>query len=243
MLLAVAAVHHELIRRGLRMRTSLIAETGEARDIHQFACLIGYGASAICPYLALQTLAADPHIVGNPHHRWAAYRTAVDAGLRKIMSKMGISTLSAYCGAQLFEAVGLDRTLVTQYFPGTPSRLDGIGLAELAAEALDRHRAALSTPHEALTEAGLVRFRRDGEYHAFNPYVVEAMHRAVRTGDAVAREALIGLIASRPPATVRDQPDQRLARSEEHTSELQSRENLVCRLLLEKKKTKIQYII
>ena len=204
MLLAVAAVHHELIRRGLRMRTSLIAETGEARDIHQFACLIGYGASAICPYLALQTLAADPHIVGNPHHRWAAYRTAVDAGLRKIMSKMGISTLSAYCGAQLFEAVGLDRTLVTQYFPGTPSRLDGIGLAELAAEALDRHRAALSTPHEALTEAGLVRFRRDGEYHAFNPYVVKAMHRAIRTGDAVAREALIGLIASRPPATVRD---------------------------------------
>src|SRR5207253_1436045 len=160
MLLAVAAVHHELIRRGLRMRTSLIAETGEARDIHQFACLIGYGASAICPYLALQTLAADPHIVGNPHHRWAAYRTAVDAGLRKIMSKMGISTLSAYCGAQLFEAVGLDRTLVTQYFPGTPSRLDGIGLTELAAEALDRHRAALSTPHEALTEAGLVRLRR-----------------------------------------------------------------------------------
>src|SRR5437879_6836491 len=204
MLLAVAAVHHELIRRGLRMRTSLIAETGEARDIHQFACLIGYGARAICPYLPLQTLAADPHIVGNPHHRWAAYRTAVDAGLRKIMSKMGISTLSAYCGAQLFEAVGLDRTLVTQYFPGTPSRLDGIGLAELAAEALDRHRAALSTPHEALTEAGLVRFRRDGEYHAFNPYVVKAMHRAIRTGDAVAREALIGLIASRPPATVRD---------------------------------------
>src|SRR2546426_1509021 len=204
MLLAVAAVHHELIRRGLRMRTSLIAETGEARDIHQFACLIGYGASAICPYLALQTLAADPHIVGNPHHRWAAYRTAVDAGLRKIMSKMGISTLSAYCGAQLFEAVGLDRTLVTQYFPDTPSRLDGIGLTELAAEALDRHRAALSTPHDALTEAGLVRFRRDGEYHAFNPYVVKAMHRAIRTGDAVAREALIGLIASRPPATVRD---------------------------------------
>src|SRR5207247_592019 len=127
MLLAVAAVHHELIRRGLRMRTSLIAETG-----------------------------------------------------------------------------GLDRRLVTQYFPGTPSRLDGIGLTELAAEALDRHRAALSTPHEALTEAGLVRFRRDGEYHAFNPYVVKAMHRAIRTGDAVAREALIGLIASRPPATVRD---------------------------------------
>jgi glutamate synthase domain-containing protein 2/glutamate synthase domain-containing protein 1/glutamate synthase domain-containing protein 3 len=204
MLLAVSAVHHELIRRGLRMRTSIIADTGEARDIHQFACLIGYGASAVCPYLALQTLAADTHIGGDVHSRWAAYRKACDAGLLKIMSKMGISTLTAYCGAQIFEAVGLDSNFVERHFAGTPSRIEGIGLAEIAAEAVKRHQAAFAMPQERLAEAGLVRFRRDGEYHAFNPYVIKAMHRAMRNGDAVAQGTLVDLIASRPPTALRD---------------------------------------
>ncbi len=204
MLLAVGAVHHELIRRGRRMRTSIVADTGEVRDIHQIACLVGYGASAICPYLALQTLAADPQGSGDAHSRWAAYRRAAEAGLLKIMSKMGISTLTGYCGAQIFEIVGLDDALIAQYFPGTPSRIAGIGLTELAVEVLDRHRAAFSVPPQPLAEAGLVRFRRDGEYHAFNPYVVKAMHRAIRNGDGAAHGTLVDLIASRPPAVLRD---------------------------------------
>jgi glutamate synthase domain-containing protein 2/glutamate synthase domain-containing protein 1/glutamate synthase domain-containing protein 3 len=202
MLLAVAAVHHGLIRRGCRMRTSIVADTGEARDIHQIACLIGYGASAISPYLVFQTLAADPRIPGDAHARWASYSRAAAAGLLKIMSKMGISTLGGYCGAQIFEAVGLDAPLIADYFPGTPSRIAGIGLTDLAAEVLERHRAVYSRPPEPLTEAGLVRFRRGGEYHAFNPYVVKALHRAIR--DGASHETMVDLVKSRPPVALRD---------------------------------------
>ncbi len=203
MLLAVSAVHHELIRRGLRMQASIIAETGEARDIHHLASLIGYGASAVCPYLAFKTLAADPQTAGDVHQRWAAYRKAAEAGLLKIMSKMGISTLAGYCGAQIFEAVGLDSHLVDRYFPGTPSRVQGIGLPEIAEDVLERHREAFSRGTE-LKEAGYVRFRRDGEYHAFNPFVVKALHRAARNGDGEAYRAFAGLVAARPPTALRD---------------------------------------
>ncbi len=203
MLLTVSAVHHGLIRRGLRMRVDLVAETGEARDIHHLACLIGYGASAVCPYLAYRTLAADPQTTGDVHRRWAAYRKAAEAGLLKIMTKMGISTLAGYCGAQIFEAVGLDSKLIDRYFPGTPSRIDGIGLHEIAKDVIERHSTAFSAPTE-LKEAGYVRFRRDGEYHAFNPYVVKALHRAARQGDAEAYRAFAELVTARPPATLRD---------------------------------------
>ncbi len=205
MLLAVAAVHHGLIRRGLRMRTSILVETAEAREVHHLACLMGYGASVVCPVLALQTLAADPHLRGPAAERWAAYRTALEAGLLKVMSKMGISTVGGYCGAQVFEALGLHRDLVDRYFTGTPSRLGGIGLREIAADVLERHRAAWEDPQAPLPDPGLVRFRRGGEYHAFNPYVVKAAHRAAREegGDA-ARAALVNLVTSRPPTAVRD---------------------------------------
>ncbi|HEU4798264.1 MAG TPA: glutamate synthase large subunit, partial [bacterium] len=203
MLLAVSAVHHELIRRGLRMRTSIVAEAGDARDIHHLACLLGYGAAAICPYLALETVAHDETLDGDVHRRWAAFRRAAEAGLLKIMSKMGICTLAGYCGAQLFEAIGLSTPLVERYFPGTPSRVEGIGLAELAEETLHRHREAFATPG-ALQEAGFVRFRRDGEYHAFNPYIVKALHQAARNGNGDAHRALAAQLANRPPTALRD---------------------------------------
>ncbi len=202
MLLAVAAVHYGLIRAGLRMRTSLLVETAEARDIHQLACLAGYGAGAICPTLALQTVGADAQLPGDVHTRWAAYRAAAEAGLLKIMSKMGISTFPGYCGAQLLEAIGLDQDLVERFFPGTPSRIGGIGLEEIAAETLARHRRAFASPG-ALEEAGDVRFRREGEYHAFNPYVVKAVHQAAR-GDPGAQGVLAEMIANRPPTSLRD---------------------------------------
>jgi glutamate synthase domain-containing protein 1 len=204
MLLAVAAVHHGLIRRGLRMGTSILVETAEAREVHHLACLVGYGASAVCPVLALHTLAADPQLPGTTAERWAAYRAALEAGLLKVMSKMGISTLSGYCGAQVFEALGLDTEVVDRYFAGTPSRVGGIGLGEIAADVVDRHRAAWEAPQGPLPDPGLVRFRRGGEYHAFNPYVVKAAHRAAREATDGARAALEALVTSRPPAALRD---------------------------------------
>jgi len=203
MLLAVSAVHHALIRRGLRTRVSIIAETGDARHIHHFACLIGYGASAVYPYLALQTLAADPRPVGDAHHRWTGYRAAVEAGLLKIMAKMGISTLPGYCGAQIFEAVGLDRHVVSEYFPGTASRIEGIGLHEIAHDVLWWHGNAFS-PAATLPESGEIRFRRDGEYHAFNPYVIKRLHAAARAGDRTAHKAFVELVTGRPPTVLRD---------------------------------------
>ncbi|HET6781228.1 MAG TPA: glutamate synthase large subunit, partial [bacterium] len=201
MLLAVAAVHHELIRRGLRMRTSLVAATGDAKDIHHLACLLGYGANAVCPYLAFETLAGDSND-DDTHKRWNSYRRAAEAGLLKIMSKMGISTVLGYAGAQIFEAIGLARSFVDAHFPGTPSRIDGISLRDLAEESVAGHQEARAA--SSLTEAGYVRFRREGEYHAFNPYVVKALHRAARNGDVEAHKKFSDLIAARPPTTLRD---------------------------------------
>jgi len=207
MLLAVAAVHHGLIRAGSRMRVSLIAETGEARDIHHLACLLGYGAGAVCPYLALATLSAGA-VDGQAAQRWTAYRRAAEAGLLKIMSKMGISTLAGYCGAQIFEAIGLQEALVARYFPGTPSRVGGIGMEAIAADVLRRHRDAFpagdASPEGALAEAGYVRFRRGGEYHAFNPYVIKALHQAARNGTPDAHRAFAALVGQRPPTVLRD---------------------------------------
>ncbi len=211
MLLAVSAVHHALIQRGLRSRTGLLAESGEARDIHQIACLIGYGASAVHAYLALQTIAAEATDAHDAHQRMEAWRQAVEDGLLKIMSKMGISTLSAYHGAQIFETVGLSQEFVEAYFRGTPARLSGVELDDIAGAAVRRHADAYQV-RGPLAEAGLVRFRRDGEYHAFNPYVVKALRRAATAGahDAAGRdradgrEKLAALVADRPPTEIRD---------------------------------------
>ncbi|HXF82512.1 MAG TPA: glutamate synthase large subunit, partial [bacterium] len=207
MLLAVAAVHHALIRAGRRMRVGLVADTGEARTIHHFACLIGCGANAVVPYLALETLVGGAN--GDGSRRWGAYRRAVEAGLLKIMSKMGISTLAGYCGAQIFEIVGLDTAFAERYFPGIPARLGGADAETIAAEVVARHRlafasAAAPAERDGLPASGEIRFRRGGEYHAFNPYVVKALHRAARSGDREAREAFAALVAQRPPAALRD---------------------------------------
>ncbi|MDR7555518.1 MAG: glutamate synthase large subunit [Armatimonadota bacterium] len=217
MLLAVSAVHHGLIRRGLRARTGLLCESGEARDIHQFATLIGYGASGVHAYLAIQTITADAADARAARERIEQWRQAVEDGLLKIISKMGISTLAAYHGAQIFEAVGLDADVVARYFPGTPAHLGGVGLEELAAAVLRRHARAFADAATALEESGFVRFVRDGEYHAFNPYVVKAVRQAaqvpgrtgrsaaergVAVGDAFAR--LEALVDDRPPTEVRD---------------------------------------
>ncbi|MFL5593166.1 MAG: glutamate synthase large subunit, partial [Gemmatimonadaceae bacterium] len=184
--LAVAAVHHHLIREGLRWRVSLVAETGEAREVSHVALLIAYGASAVHPYLALETVAAfaPPEAVGDKPHGAIAqdhYIKALGKGLLKIMSKMGISTLQSYCGAQLWEAVGLSPSVIDRYFTGTPSRVGGIDLDLIAEETLRRHRDAFEDDSVTrLDPGGEYQYRVQGEHHNWNPMTIAKLQHATR---------------------------------------------------------------
>ncbi|MCB1114480.1 MAG: glutamate synthase large subunit, partial [Chlamydiia bacterium] len=212
MLLAVSAVHHHLIRQGLRMKVSLIADTGDARDVHHFACLLGFGARAVCPYLSQAVIKqmATNGTLGEikPGEALKNFKSAVEAGLYKIMSKMGISTLSSYMGAQIFEAIGLKNSMIERYFTGCFSKVSGIGLEEVAQDILTWHAQAFPQTQEAqvipLPIGGLYRFRRDGEYHAFNPDVVRALTKLAKTGDKEDYQEFSKLINERPPTTFRD---------------------------------------
>jgi glutamate synthase domain-containing protein 2/glutamate synthase domain-containing protein 1/glutamate synthase domain-containing protein 3 len=205
-LLAVAAVHHHLVLEGTRLRAGIIVESGEPREVHHFATLIGYGASAINPYLlleTLETLVAEGRIVraggdGEPVTLSAveAARNLVKAigkGLLKTISKMGISTIQSYRSAQIFEAVGLDRELIDKHFTGTASRIGGVGTRVLAAEALERHARAYPAPHDHLLPVGGVyAWRRDGEHHMWNPETVALVQHAVRAVNGDVKAALAG---------------------------------------------------
>jgi glutamate synthase (ferredoxin) len=206
MVLAVGAVHQELIRRGVRMQVSLVAETGEARDVHHIATLIGYGASAVNPYLVYEVIAREAARSGaEPADALSKYRKTIESGLLKIMSKMGISTVSSYHGAQIFEAVGLDHALVEFALTGTPSRLGGIGLSELAGDVLERHTKGFADPPPAsLGDPGLFRFRKDGEYHAFHPNVVRTLHHLALSGSHDHYLAYAWEVMHRPPTAIRD---------------------------------------
>jgi glutamate synthase (ferredoxin) len=190
-LLSVSAVHHHLIRKGMRSMCGIVVETGEAREVMHFALLIGYGASAINAYLVFETLAdlnEDRHLPDNLslEQAEANYCKAVGKGLLKIFSKMGISTLRSYRGARIFEALGLSSKLVDRYFTGTPSRIEGIGLDEIALGVIELHRRAFvfRLPHRSnLDSGGQYRYRKDGEYHQINPEMVAIMQQATRQGD------------------------------------------------------------
>jgi len=185
-LLATGAVHHHLTRVGKRMRASIVVESGEARDVHQIACLIGYGASCINPYLGLETI-RELIEKGSVTEDYATaamnYRDALQNGLLKIMSKMGISIVSSYRGAQIFEAIGISTSLIDECFVGTTSQVEGIGYIEVAGESLARHAHAFANPVpiEAgkLEDPGYYRFRRGGEVHAVNPPVIQNFHTYV----------------------------------------------------------------
>ena len=190
-LLAVSAVHHHLIRQGQRMRVALIAEAGDVREVHHVAVLIGYGAAAVNPYLAMETvglLVRDGEISGvTEEEAISRFIRALGKGMLKVMSKMGISTVASYCGAQTFEAIGLAQPLVDRYFTGTTSRLGGVGLDVLAAEVAARHRAAYPDDlaplaHQRLQTGGEYRWRRGEEPHLFDPQTIHALQRATRTG-------------------------------------------------------------
>ncbi len=191
-LLATAAVHHHLIRKGLRTSSGLVVETGEAREMHHFAMLAGYGAEAINPYLAFETLAAlhaegeyPPEV--DAHEIIHRYIKSVGKGLLKIMSKMGISTYQSYCGAQIFDAVGLRTEFVQRFFFGTATSIEGVGLSEIADETAGRHRAAFgndATLARSLDIGGEYMYRIRGEKHAWSPDVVADLQHAVRSHDA-----------------------------------------------------------
>ena len=185
-LLATAAVHHHLIRKGLRTSVGLVVETGEAREVHHFALLAGYGAEAINPYLAFETLAdmADDFPVEvDGYEAVKRYIKSIDKGLLKVMSKMGISTYQSYCGAQIFDAVGLSKALVDAYFTGTATPIEGVGLDEIARETVERHRLAFGDApvyRNALDVGGDYAFRIRGEAHNWSPDTVALLQHAVR---------------------------------------------------------------
>jgi len=211
MLLAVSAVHHHLIRRGKRLQTDIVVETGTVWDIHHAALLIGFGASAVCPYLLFATarhLAVHERNLGglSPEEAVERCRRALEKGLLKIMAKMGISTLRSYRGAQVFEVLGLAHEVVERYFPHTPARLGGVGLEDIAEDVLAWHRAAFqaSTGVDRLPDIGYIRYRGDGEFHGFHPEMVRALHRAVETGDWADYERYLEVLRQAPPYTLRD---------------------------------------
>ena len=191
-LLATAGVHHHLIRSGLRTSVGLVVETGEPREVHHFAALAGYGAEAINPYLAFETLLAMkdefPEEV-DEHEIIHRYIKSVDKGLLKVMSKMGISTYQSYCGAQIFDAVGLASDFVDRYFFGTATQIEGVGLREIAEETVRRHRDAFGDApvlRNALEIGGEYAFRIRGEAHVWTSATVSALQHAVR-GNALDR--------------------------------------------------------
>jgi glutamate synthase (NADPH/NADH) large chain/glutamate synthase (ferredoxin) len=209
MLLAVGAVNSHLVRRGKRLHTSITAESGEPREVHHYATLIGYGATAVHPYLAFETIVheiadqdADEHELGRMLEN---YRAAIHKGLLKIMSKMGVSVLGSYRGSQLFEAIGLDNHVIDYCFPNTPSQIGGIGFEEIGKEALVRHREAYPNEGEAnLQDLGYFRFRRDGEEHGWSPKMLRAMAGFQREATWDNYKKFADQSDNRPPIAIRD---------------------------------------
>ena len=190
-LLAVAAVHHHLIRKGLRGQVGIIVEAGDVWEVHHYACLIGFGATAINPYLAFATI-HDAKITGKLQTSLEAeylkknYIKAVNEGLLKVFSKMGISTLQSYQGAQIFEIIGLNNSVVDKYFTGATSRIQGMGLDEIARETLAKHLFAFSRkdiPVERLPTGGVYQWKRKGEFHLFNPNTIHYLQYSTHMND------------------------------------------------------------
>ena len=214
-LLATGAVQQRLIGAGLRGRTALAIDTGEAREVHHVACLLGYGADVVVPRLALATLAAlaDEGRIGgdrpSPAEAQERFRRAIEDGVLKVMSKLGISTVEAYRGAQAFESIGLADEVVDLCLTGTASVLGGMGLGALGEDAVARHRAAFGPPTPALTNPGFVKHRAGGEFHATNPPVVDALHATLGIGGAEPTgvdgfRRFAELVDERPPTEPRD---------------------------------------
>lgn len=199
-LLGIAAVHHHLVREATRTEVGLILETGEPRDVHHFACLIGYGAGVVNPYLVFETyvdLEREGYLPEGVDAETGSEKfiKAINKGLLKIFSKMGISTIQSYCGAQIFEAVGLRQELVDQYFTGTASRVEGIGMREIGEETLRRHSVAYQpAPIQQLDFGGEIHYRIQGEHHNWNPETILKLQHATQANDAKTYEEFSELV-------------------------------------------------
>ena len=207
-LLATGAVHHALIRAELRNLADIVVESGEVCDVHALACLIGYGASAVNPYVALGAAAGLSGSRGYEEHTPDAlrrnYLQSLEKGFLKVASKMGISTAMGYRGAQIFETLGLAHDLVDRFFTGTPARLCGIGLPDIEADIRRRHGDAFTDPAPKLADLGFVRYRKEGEPHAFEPPLVKLLQEAVNTGSEEAYRSYRDHVAQHAPTSVRD---------------------------------------
>ncbi|HVP69109.1 MAG TPA: glutamate synthase large subunit [Anaeromyxobacteraceae bacterium] len=199
-LLAVSAVHHHLLREGTRTKVGIVLESGEPREVHHFALLVGYGASAVNPYLAFETIHDQVRqglIEGPGEKAEKKYIKAVNKGVVKVISKMGISTIQSYHGAQVFEAVGLNQDFIDEYFTWTASRIGGVGIDVIAREVKARHYRAYpprAVRHTTLGTGGQYQYRADGEYHLFNPETVHRLQYACRTGDYKAYREYAALV-------------------------------------------------
>ena len=233
MLLATSAVHHALLRAGKRTRTGIVVDTGETREDHHYACLVGYGAALVHPYLAFATARdvaqnSKGHDPIDPEEAVRNYRKAIEKGILKIMSKMGISAISSYRGGQIFEVIGLDKAVVDRYFVGTPNRIGGTTLEAIATDALHFHADAFGE-NPALVDRGIYRFRKAGEYHALNPLVFKALHKAVRTESFEAYEQYSRLVDERPVCSLRDLLQYKKAAEPLPLDEVESVDSIVVR--------------
>src|SRR5687767_1543016 len=237
-LLATAGVHHHLVREGARTRCALVVETGEAREVHHMALLIGYGAGAVNPYLAFETLddmIRSGMLPGLAHEKAVkSYIKALNKGVLKVMSKMGISTLQSYRGAQIFEAVGLEKAFVEKYFTHTASRIGGVGIDAIAEEVRARHTLAFPERPVAdrdLDEGGEYQWRRDGEFHLFNPDTVFKLQHATRTGQYQVYKEYTQAVneQTRKRATLRGLFELKLARTPVPLDEVEPAEGILKR--------------
>ena len=204
--MVTGAVHHYLMQTGLRTDANLIIETGFARDPHQFAVLLGFGATAVYPYLAhdvINDLVAKGELLGDPIQAQSNFRKGIDKGLLKVLSKMGISTVASYRGGQLFEAVGLSKQVVAQCFVGVPSRIEGATFIDLENDQKKLAETAWKA-RKPIDQGGLLKFVFGKEYHAFNPDVINSLHKAVRSGKYEDFKEYAELVNTRPIATIRD---------------------------------------
>ncbi|MBT89122.1 MAG: glutamate synthase large subunit [Spirochaetales bacterium] len=205
-MLAVSAIHHELISQGKRMKVSIVVESGEVREDHQVCCLLGYGASCVNPYLAFASvedwMKKFDENTGDP---LSSYKLALERGVLKIMSKMGISTVASYTGSQIFEIVGIDTETTNTYFPGTVSRIGGVSISNFETDTLIFHSNAFKAKtEEKLKEEGIYRFRKDGEYHFFNPLIFQAIRKVSQTSSHDDYKNFVSLHENRPPSMIRD---------------------------------------
>ncbi|HBI32674.1 MAG TPA: glutamate synthase large subunit [Verrucomicrobiales bacterium] len=241
-LLATGSVHHHLNRCRKRLRTSLVIDTGEARDTHQIACLFGFGATAVCPYLGYatvrQVVATDTKKkLGDemtPELAMSNYRKALEKGILKIMSKMGISVLNSYQGAQVFEALGVGKEVVDYAFTGVHSRIGGVGFKEIAEESLVRHRAAFETESKEnkvldLGDPGYNRYRKSGEAHAITTDVIKNFHTFVRDGKKEDYDDYVKVSLANDPITIKDILEFRVPASSIPLEEVEPAEEIVKR--------------